>query len=193
VDFSFGTRCGNLAVRVDATGLYCLALPKPSVLPIEPDDDLLIALGLRSCEEMYLVPSLGMYLVVVPSPSAVAHLDPSFSVLARWRGCHHTPEGVAVTAVGDPPYDFVSRFFDPWEGLPEDTVTGSAHSALGVFWSSRLRKSSMRAAQLSRRGGSVQVRIREPAVEVSGFCRVLLAGRIVTSQKAGRRLDGIPE
>ena len=66
-------------------------------------------------------------------------------------------------------YDFVSRFFGPLIGIPEDPVTGSAHTTLAPFWAERLGKNAMEAMQLSPRGGELHV-------ELSGSDRVLISG-----------------
>ena len=78
--------------------------------------------------------------------------------------------GVIVTSP-DADYDFISRFFAPACGVPEDPVTGSAHTKLAPYWAARLGKQKLRARQVSHRGGDV-------------FCtldgdRVLIAGRAV--------------
>jgi len=61
---------------------------------------------------------------------------------------------VMVTAPGKES-DFVSRFFAPREGIPEDPVTGSAHCTLIPYWSARLGKRDLYALQLSQRGGEI--------------------------------------
>jgi predicted PhzF superfamily epimerase YddE/YHI9 len=78
---------------------------------------------------------------------------------------------VVVTAPGRE-VDFVSRFFAPRAGIPEDPVTGSAHCCLGPFWSARLGRSELTGYQASRRGGTVRVRV--------GETRTVLAGQAVT-------------
>lgn len=80
--------------------------------------------------------------------------------------------GVMVTAKGEDKYDFVSRFFAPEVGVPEDPVTGSAHCTLATFWKDRLNTSKFKAYQCSERGGEVDV-------EFLGD-RVLLKGKAVT-------------
>jgi PhzF family phenazine biosynthesis protein len=81
--------------------------------------------------------------------------------------------GVIVTAPGDDGrHDFVSRFFGPQSGVPEDPVTGSAHCALAPYWSAELGRDTLLGYQASPRGGSVRTRL-------SGD-RVLLGGRAVT-------------
>jgi predicted PhzF superfamily epimerase YddE/YHI9 len=82
---------------------------------------------------------------------------------------------VIVTARADRPgggYDFVSRVFAPGVGIPEDPVTGSAHTTLAPFWSQRLGRASLTGLQVSARTGLV-------GTEVTGD-RVLLTGRAVT-------------
>jgi predicted PhzF superfamily epimerase YddE/YHI9 len=68
--------------------------------------------------------------------------------------------------------DFVSRFFAPAVGVPEDPVTGSAHCALAPYWANRLGRRDLRGYQASARGGLVHVRVRGE--------RVLLGGQAVT-------------
>jgi predicted PhzF superfamily epimerase YddE/YHI9 len=104
-------------------------------------------------------------LAVLPSESAVRTLTPDLGCLARLP-----VRGVIVTAAGAE-VDFVSRFFAPQAGVPEDPVTGSAHCCLGPYWRERLGKDRLVGYQASRRGGTV-------AVECVGE-RVLLGGQAV--------------
>ena len=92
-------------------------------------------------------------------------LRPSFEGI-RALGVH----GVIVTAPGSD-VDFVSRFFAPLQGVPEDPVTGSAHCTLVPYWAKRLGRTRLRARQISARGG-------ELACEHRGE-RVIIAGRAV--------------
>ena len=80
--------------------------------------------------------------------------------------------GVIVTARSQrPEFDFVSRFFAPAVGVPEDPVTGSAHCALGPYWHGKLSRTDLTGFQASARGGEVRV-------SVNGN-RVILRGRAV--------------
>jgi PhzF family phenazine biosynthesis protein len=110
-------------------------------------------------------------LVELATEGAVRALAPDFTALERIDA-----RGLIVTAVAEEgaAYDFVSRFFAPGLGVPEDPVTGSAHCALSPFWSARLGRSELTAFQASRRGGHLRVR-HEPDRR-----RVRLAGRAVT-------------
>lgn len=85
--------------------------------------------------------------------------------------------GVIATAPGDE-VDFVSRFFAPQSGIPEDPVTGSAHSMLTPFWAARLGKSAMAARQVSARGGSLAVEDRGERVVMAGKAVLYMQGKI---------------
>jgi predicted PhzF superfamily epimerase YddE/YHI9 len=88
--------------------------------------------------------------------------------------------GVIVTASSDADaYDFVSRFFGPQVGIPEDSVTGSAHCCLGPFWQRRLGKDEMVGAQVSARGGVVYVTVAQGRVLLGGHAVTVLRGELV--------------
>jgi predicted PhzF superfamily epimerase YddE/YHI9 len=104
-------------------------------------------------------------MAVFGSEAEVAALVPDMNKVAALD-----TRGVIATAPGDT-CDFVSRFFAPRAGIPEDPVTGSAHCTLVPYWSARLGKTKLHALQLSARGGEL-------------FCehrgeRVIIAGRVV--------------
>ena len=77
---------------------------------------------------------------------------------------------------GEGDYDFVSRYFAPAKGIPEDPVTGSAHCMLAPYWAERLGKTSFQAFQASRRGGEVGCRLHGDRVELEGACVFYLEG-----------------
>jgi predicted PhzF superfamily epimerase YddE/YHI9 len=95
----------------------------------------------------------------------VRELVPDFAALARLD-----KTGIVVTAAGDEGYDFVSRYFAPRKGVPEDPVTGGAHCGLAPFWAARLGKREFRAYQASKRGGEVVCRLVGERVELEGSC-----------------------
>lgn len=84
---------------------------------------------------------------------------------------------VCVTAPGED-YDFVSRFFCPGEGVPEDPVTGSTHSMLIPYWSEKLGKTSLNARQVSYRGGDLRCELKGDRVLIAGQATLYLKGRI---------------
>nr|XP_022316162.1 phenazine biosynthesis-like domain-containing protein [Crassostrea virginica] len=93
-------------------------------------------------------------------------------VMVTLRG---SPENGSVSSEGET-YDFVSRYFAPWNGIPEDPVTGSAHTVLAHYWGKVLKKQTLFARQCSRRGGDVRMRILEGN-------RIDLVGQAVTVLK----------
>ncbi|KAF1392982.1 hypothetical protein PFLUV_G00033670 [Perca fluviatilis] len=92
-------------------------------------------------------------------------------------------KGVIITMKGSPDcqpgYDFYSRFFSPWNGIPEDPVTGSAHTVLGSYWSKKLGKKKMLAYQCSSRGGELELEVRDDGrINISGQAVTVLQGTI---------------
>ncbi len=113
------------------------------------------------------------YLALLESPQLLRALAPDMAVLARVdRG------GVIVTAAGDGTYDFVSRYFAPAKGIPEDPVTGAAHCMLVPYWAKRLGKTEFRAFQASPRGGEVICRLVGDRAELEGTCVFYLEGEV---------------
>jgi len=115
------------------------------------------------------------YLVEVDGEATVRSLEPDHAALAALP-----VRGVIVTSRAESRgYDFVSRFFAPGSGVPEDPVTGSAHCALGPFWQSRLGKSDFVAYQASPRGGVVRVRVAGESVKLGGKAVTVLRGELL--------------
>jgi len=112
------------------------------------------------------------YLVLLNNEAEVLNLRPDFRRLASADG-----RGVIVTAKGTD-VDFVSRFFAPQAGIDEDPVTGSAHTTLTPFWSSRLGKTAMKARQLSARGGYLECTLNGDRTLIAGRAALYLKGVI---------------
>jgi PhzF family phenazine biosynthesis protein len=90
--------------------------------------------------------------------------------------------GIIVTAradAGRAGIDFVSRFFAPSVGVPEDPVTGSAHCCLAPFWAERLGSPELTGFQVSARGGTVGVRVRGARVDLIGDAVTVWRGELV--------------
>ncbi|KAK3592832.1 hypothetical protein CHS0354_019061 [Potamilus streckersoni] len=75
-------------------------------------------------------------------------------------------------------YDFVSRYFAPWVGIPEDPVTGSAHTVLADYWGRYLKKSVLCARQCSARGGDIRIKIQGDRVKLMGRTNIFLTGHV---------------
>ena len=142
---------------------------RPSELVSAPDG-LVEALGVEPVE-VYV--NAFNYMVVVESATVVRGVAPDMAAVARMDR-----PGVIVTAAGDGGYDFVSRYFAPAKGVPEDPVTGAAHCMLAPFWAKRLGKTEFRALQASRRGGEIVCRVVGDRVELEGGCVFYLEGQV---------------
>jgi PhzF family phenazine biosynthesis protein len=160
----FHTRSGLLTAD-RRNGSIVLDFPATPARTTEPPAGLIESLGVRA---LYVGKNAFDYFVEVDGEATLRAIAPDFGTLAAIRA-----RGVIVTARSSSArFDFVSRFFAPAAGINEDPVTGSAHCALGPFWSARLGKAVLAGYQASPRGGTVEV-------EVAGD-RVLLGGRAVT-------------
>jgi PhzF family phenazine biosynthesis protein len=112
------------------------------------------------------------YVAVYPSEDLVRSLLPDFRLLEQLH-----PFAVAVTAPGKD-VDFVSRYFAPSYGIPEDPVTGSAHCILTPYWSQQLGKANLHARQLSARGGDLRCEFASDRVIIRGKAILTLSGAL---------------
>ncbi len=110
-------------------------------------------------------------LVLLGTEPEVRAIEPKLDPLLQ------LPRGLIVTAPGDEA-DFVSRFFAPAAGIPEDPVTGSAHCLLTPFWEGRLGRSRLHARQVSARGGELWCERVGERVLISGEAALYLEGSI---------------
>jgi PhzF family phenazine biosynthesis protein len=165
----FHTRSGMLEVTKQQQG-YAMLLPAQKGNPLENSPaDLFEGLGGISSKEVYKSRD---YMVVLPTERDVALIKPDFQKLELVE-----TTGIIVTAPGDKA-DFVSRYFAPRMGIPEDSVSGSAHCALTPYWSERLGKVEMQAHQISPRGGEIICHFRGSHVMLVGNAQLYLEGQI---------------
>jgi len=113
------------------------------------------------------------YMAVLDDAHVVRQLAPEMAAIARMDR-----PGVIVTAPGDGIYDFISRYFAPAKGIPEDPVTGAAHCMLAPYWAKRLGKTKLRAFQASRRGGEIVCNLAGERIELEGACVFYLEGEV---------------
>ncbi len=95
-------------------------------------------------------------------------------------GRHGFRGSIATAPAADPArgYDFVSRYFAPAGGIPEDPVTGSAHTALAPYWSHRLGRDRLTGLQASARGGLVRTAVHGDRVHLTGHAVTILDGTL---------------
>ena len=168
---NFQTRSGVLkANRVN--GKIELDFPKDEEHKVDIPDALIKTL---KSKPIYLGMAKWSYLCEMDSEESVRNMVPDFvamETLEAW--------GVIVTASSlNKEYDFVSRFFAPRKGVPEDPVTGSAHCVLGPYWSKKLNKAEMVAYQVSKRGGVLGVNIVGDRVKLTGEAVTMLEGKFL--------------
>lgn len=167
----FATKSGILAVTRDETGLITMDFPAKPLEETDPPEGLTEALGVTP---RWAGKNVWDYLVEVESEDAVRAVSPDFPALAAVDA-----RGVIVTAPSARPgVDYVSRFFAPRVGVPEDPVTGSAHCALAPYWTAKLGPATLLGEQLSERGGTIRTTVRGDRVELSGRAVTVLSGEL---------------
>jgi PhzF family phenazine biosynthesis protein len=174
---SFETRSGTLKVDRGAGGCHVMSLPADPVSPRADasalGSEIAAALGVSPPSEVHS----GRYVLAVWDNAAQVRAIRDCGDIARvlrkvgiW--------GLIATAPGHQGYDFVSRFFAPDKGVPEDPVTGSAHCALTPFWAKRLGKKKLEARQVSPRGGDLTCIDDGERTILSGPCSLYMKGEI---------------
>lgn len=167
----FVTRqAGTLSVTRDGD-LYTLDFPSRPAAPVaSPDPALAAALGGAAPAAVLAGRD---YLVVYENEEAVRALAPDMAALAKLDRY-----AVCATAPGRNGVDFVSRFFAPAQGIPEDPVTGSAHCTLIPYWAERLGRTALAARQISLRGGELSCELAGDRVKIGGKAVLYLEGSI---------------
>jgi PhzF family phenazine biosynthesis protein len=165
---SFQTRSGTLTVNRDGDR-YAMDFPARPPERCEVHPRLIEALGTVPLEVL----ASRDYLAVYPSEHDVRTVQPNMELLAQMDRF-----AVIITAPGSGDVDFVSRFFAPAKGVPEDPVTGSAHCTLIPYWAKRLNKNHLHALQLSARGGELFCESRGDRVTIAGSAAMFLEGSI---------------
>lgn len=166
-ELTFSTLSGDLFAQRSPAGVR-ISLPRdePEVLT---NATILQALG--SSVSWLGLSRLGP-VAVMDCEEAVRTFRPDLEAIAQWPGV-----GLTVTAASEAAdLDCVSRFFAPKVGIDEDSVTGSAHCALGPLWAKRLGKHRLKAYQASTRGGELHVEVGENDVHLTGCAHIIFKG-----------------
>ena len=165
----FHSASGPLMVNRAGSG-YVMQFPARTADPVAAPMGLAEALGMAP---LAVFANTFNYMALLANAQAVRELSPDIAGIARLdRG------GLIVTAPGDGIYDFVSRYFAPAKGIPEDPVTGAAHCMLTPYWARQLNKKEFRAYQASPRGGEIVCRLTDSGVELEGSCVFYLEGEV---------------
>jgi PhzF family phenazine biosynthesis protein len=161
-------RSGDLRVTKEGDWLT-LNFPSDTLQQVTPTE------AFRRCFDKKVIAAYqgkSDYLFLFENESDIAEMQPNFEAIANLpvRGLIATAKGTAV--------DFVSRFFAPQVGVPEDPVTGSAHTSLIPFWSKELKKTELTAIQLSERKGYLRCKHLNDRVEISGQAKLYFTGEL---------------
>jgi len=163
----FLSRSGRLPVRRNENQLE-LDFPAQSPRPCATPEGIAQAIGAEPLECREFVDLL----VIFDDPAAVREARPDMAALAALDY-----RGIIITAPGED-HDFISRFFGPAVGVPEDPVTGSAHTKLTPYWAGRLGKNCLRARQVSARGGDLLCTLNGERVLIAGQAVLYLRGSL---------------
>ncbi len=168
-EVTFGSRSGPLRVSRDGD---LLAMDFPVILP-EPCTDLpdALAAGLGHAPQEVLTTPTKLF-AIYARESTVRAIKPDMVLLSSLH-----PQGVAVTAPGND-VQYVSRYFAPSRGIPEDPVNGSSHCTLIPHWAGKLGKGSLHARQASARSGEIYCTLRGDRVQIAGHAALYLEGTI---------------
>ncbi|HYH18577.1 MAG TPA: PhzF family phenazine biosynthesis protein [Azospirillum sp.] len=167
IDFR-SRQAGRLTVERQGD-LFVLDFPSRPAARTDVPPGLVAALGGVEPEAVLRARDI---LVVCRDDETVRAIQPDMARLAALG------DAVCVTAPGTDGADFVSRFFAPAQGIPEDPVTGSAHCTLIPYWAARLGKTKLSARQVSARGGALACEQRGDRVKIGGKAVLYLEGTI---------------
>jgi len=166
----FHTLSGILGVKTNEDMLF-LDFPRMSLHKTDVPQELLKGLQAQP-EQVFKTVEDTNYYAIFDREEEIFTLKPNLDDLAKLF-----PFGVVVTAPGKS-YDFVSRYFAPGAGIPEDPVTGSVHCGLIPYWSDRIGKTKLLAKQVSKRGGELYCELSGDRVSIGGKAALYLEGTI---------------
>jgi PhzF family phenazine biosynthesis protein len=162
-------RSGELKVRKESR-LLTLDFPADDLIPLQVRCEMTEWFDAKPLEAFR---GKTDYLLVFPAEIDIRNIKVNLSVIQTLKEVR----GVIVTAKGNE-VDFVSRFFAPQSGIPEDPVTGSAHTSLAPYWSKKLGKKKLSALQLSARRGFLDCEVNGERIQISGKAKTFLKGTI---------------
>lgn len=164
----FKSKSGNLPVTKHSDGQLEMNFPAQLLDPCEPPSQLLNGLRIQPKETYRSMD----YLVVLENEQQLLCCTPNMNELMQLD-----QRGVIITSPGNS-CDFVSRFFAPKHGVPEDPVTGSAHCILTPYWAKKLSKTILTAQQVSKRGGHLTCEMKGERVLLRGSAVTYMTGEI---------------
>lgn len=153
-------------------------------LPVDQPEEikapllLLQALGLGEIVNCIYGKQTKKLVIHVSNSNEILDINPDFEKMKN-LSFDIDVKGVGITAKGNASYDFISRYFNPWAGVNEDSVTGSVHTVLAPYWSKLLGKKELKAYQASSRGGELELILAScDRLEILGEAVIVLKGKL---------------
>ena len=173
----FHTLSGILRVSKDGDSIV-MDFPVKKPEKTEAIAELENFLGLTSDEivEWAYEPTLANLLIEVKNEQILRNMKPDIATLKNFSGIKKIKGIIVTSKMSNINFDFSSRYFAPWVGIDEDPVTGSSHTTLGPYWSSKLQKKSLKALQLSKRTGKLEITLSSNRVFIKGKTCTTLQG-----------------
>lgn len=165
----YSHKSGKLIVYNGSDGYITMDFPKDDTREVAAVNAINKAIG---ADAVKTIKGKTDYLLIFNSQEEIEDISPNFHLLNQ-LDCR----GIIISAPGINT-DFVSRFFAPQCGIPEDPVTGSAHTTLTPYWSGELGKTKLSARQLSPRGGDLICEDLGERIKISGKAVPYLIGEI---------------
>jgi PhzF family phenazine biosynthesis protein len=168
----FQTTSGWLTARRRSDGKYGIDLPARRTRPPQDAETLRKAVAAAiGADVAHVEVNAVDVLAEMADASLLPSITPDISLILGLPA-----KGLIVTAGAQDEFDFRSRYFTPANGIPEDPVTGGAHTALVPYWAAKLGKSRFLARQCSARGGVIDCSIEQDRVTLVGDCVFYMEG-----------------
>jgi PhzF family phenazine biosynthesis protein len=169
---NFHTRSGIISSTFKR-GTIELNMPRFSFEPATAPSGLIDILGSKPLA--VAVSENDTLIAELSSAQLIRDFKPNFEEIGKLAH-----DGLAITAVSDDPqFDFISRYFSPQTGIPEDPVTGMAHCVLAPYWESKTEKRAFHAFQASPRGGELWIRLTDKRAFIGGKAITVLKGEML--------------
>ena len=176
----FDTLSGYLTVSLENNKLK-MDFPINESTPAKPISEVISYLSLNKKDIIAFEydKNLANYLIEVQNENVLRQIEPDFLGLSKYTSSDIKITGIIVTSKGEGFYDFSSRYFAPWVGINEDPVTGSSHTTLAPYWRKKLHKNLFQTIQLSKRTGTMEVKIEGQRVIIKGSAFTTLQGSFI--------------
>lgn len=175
----FKTLYGEIFTKIRGEDIT-ITLPLDDYEALDPSEQVLWYLGINDYQRAVYSRNLKKLIIEVEDELTLSRIKPDFNKL---RGIDLDFElgGLCITCRSSSPadYDFASRYFNPWIGVDEDTITGSMHTVLALYWSREFEKQHLVAIQASKRAGRLILDMTgQGTVDITGRAYVVIEGQI---------------